>query len=277
MLRSYLIILAILLGTFAAQPVFAHDIGVSQAELTELRSEDGVNYRLRVMAGPLVSGRFPPPLLPSQCAFSGNPRGTQGTGWKNFEFACSEALTVDDELGLPWQRDGIMLTARWSDGSEVRRLFPNEDGLVQVSLEQLQVGSGSWQAAAKRYTVLGIEHILEGYDHLLFVLALMIIVQGGWRLVKTITAFTLAHSITLALATLGFVVFPSRPVEAAIALSIVFLAVEILHRYSNRSMFRYLPASFTSDSGGMRPNNGAFSLVSRVATFSSATAMSASM
>lgn len=82
--------------------------------------------------------------------------------------------------------------------------------------------------AAGGYFVLGVEHILFGIDHLLFVLALVLIVRGGGLLVKTITAFTIAHSITLALATLGFVKVPSAPVEAVIALSIVFVAAEIL-------------------------------------------------
>jgi hypothetical protein len=98
-----------------------------------------------------------------------------------------------------------------------------------VRLVELQVGSGSWAAAATRYTALGIEHILLGIDHLLFVLGLLLLVHGGWMLVKTITAFTLAHSITLGLATLGYVSAPTRPVEAAIALSIVFVAAEIVH------------------------------------------------
>ena len=73
------------------------------------------------------------------------------------------------------------------------------------------------------------EHILLGFDHLLFLLALLLIARGPWLLFKTITAFTVAHSITLALATLGFVHVPSKPVEAVIALSIVFVAVEIVH------------------------------------------------
>ena len=67
------------------------------------------------------------------------------------------------------------------------------------------------------------------FDHLLFVLALLLIVRGPWMLVKTITAFTVAHSITLGLAALGFINVPSRPVEAAIALCIMFLCVEIMH------------------------------------------------
>jgi hypothetical protein len=87
----------------------------------------------------------------------------------------------------------------------------------------------AWQQVVWDYIVLGVEHILLGVDHLLFVLGLLIIVRGSWAAVKTITAFTLAHSITLAAATLGWVAVPQGPVEAVIALSIVFLAVEILH------------------------------------------------
>lgn len=81
---------------------------------------------------------------------------------------------------------------------------------------------------AGSYLVLGIEHILEGIDHLLFVLGLLLIVRGVMLLIKTITAFTLAHSVTLAMATLGFVHVPQPPVEAVIALSILFLATELL-------------------------------------------------
>jgi hydrogenase/urease accessory protein HupE len=89
-------------------------------------------------------------------------------------------------------------------------------------------------AVALAYTRLGIEHILTGVDHLLFVLALVIITRGGWKLVKTVSAFTLSHSITLTAATLGFVSVPQKPVEAAIALSIVFVATEIVHARQGR-------------------------------------------
>jgi hydrogenase/urease accessory protein HupE len=78
------------------------------------------------------------------------------------------------------------------------------------------------------YTVLGFEHILIGFDHLLFVLALLLIVSGTRRLLWTITAFTLAHSITLAAATLGIIWVPGPPVETTIALSILFLASELI-------------------------------------------------
>ena len=80
---------------------------------------------------------------------------------------------------------------------------------------------------SRQYLVLGIEHILGGIDHLLFVLGLLLIVRGFGLLLKTITAFTVAHSIILAMAALGFVNVPQAPVEAVIALSILFLATEL--------------------------------------------------
>ena len=96
------------------------------------------------------------------------------------------------------------------------------------------IGRSPWTAIARDYLLLGIEHILFGVDHLLFVFGLLLIVGDVWMLVKTITAFTIAHSITLALATLGVVHVPQQPVEAMIALSIVFLAVEIVHGHRGR-------------------------------------------
>jgi hydrogenase/urease accessory protein HupE len=84
-------------------------------------------------------------------------------------------------------------------------------------------------AVVSSYLLFGFAHILGGFDHLLFVLALLILVPNTRILIWTITAFTVAHSITLAAATLGFVNFPQPPVEAVIALSIVFVATEIIH------------------------------------------------
>ena len=81
---------------------------------------------------------------------------------------------------------------------------------------------------ARTYLLLGIEHILLGVDHLLFVFALLVLVSGGARIVATVTAFTVAHSLTLVAATLGWLTLPPAPVEATIALSIVFLAREIV-------------------------------------------------
>jgi hydrogenase/urease accessory protein HupE len=109
----------------------------------------------------------------------------------------------------------------------VRRLTPQEPA---VRIPERQSG---W-SVAEVYFKLGVEHILLGIDHLLFVLALMLITRGTWLLIKTVTAFTVAHSITLAAATLGYVHVPSAPVEAAIALSIVFVAVEIVRASEGR-------------------------------------------
>jgi len=86
--------------------------------------------------------------------------------------------------------------------------------------------------AVPGYLRLGVEHILTGFDHLLFVLGLLLLVGANWRLVKAVTAFTVAHSITLALASLGYLRFPSAAIEALVALSILFVAVELIPRRS---------------------------------------------
>jgi len=86
----------------------------------------------------------------------------------------------------------------------------------------------SWIELARTYVNYGIDHILLGADHLLFVLVLIWIVRGGWRLAKTITAFTLGHSVSLAAAAFGLIGIPERPLNACIALSIVFVGVEIV-------------------------------------------------
>jgi len=93
-----------------------------------------------------------------------------------------------------------------------------------------------WRRAGA-YLHLGVEHILSGFDHLLFVLGLLLIVQGPWRRAATITACTLAHSLTLAAATLGFLSVPAPPVEATIALSILFLGPEIMRRRRGEASF----------------------------------------
>lgn len=83
-------------------------------------------------------------------------------------------------------------------------------------------------AVAATYFRIGIDHILEGYDHLLFVISLVLLVANGWAVVRAVTAFTIAHSLTLAGVTMGLFGLPQAPVEAVIALSILFLAVEIV-------------------------------------------------
>jgi hydrogenase/urease accessory protein HupE len=101
---------------------------------------------------------------------------------------------------------------------------------------EITAAQSAWQVAGN-YILEGIRHILSGPDHLLFVLGLLLIVRSGWTLVKTITAFTVAHSITLAAATLGYASVPAPPVEAAIALSILFLGPEIVRRWRGETSF----------------------------------------
>ena len=116
----------------------------------------------------------------------------------------------------------VLVRVERADGSEqLGRILPVTPSFT------LKQSPGALEVVST-YTVLGIGHILTGVDHLLFVLALVMIVRGRRRLVVTITAFTVAHSITLALATLNVVRIPGPPVEATIALSIVFVAAEIL-------------------------------------------------
>ena len=90
--------------------------------------------------------------------------------------------------------------------------------------------AGPKGTALPAYLVLGVEHILTGADHLAFVLGLLLLIGPSWRVVKAVTAFTVAHSITLALAALGYVHFPSAVIEALVALSIVFVASELIPR-----------------------------------------------
>lgn len=123
----------------------------------------------------------------------------------------------------------VLVRVERLDGTEqLGRILPVEPSFTaKASPGRLEV--------VTTYTVLGIGHILLGVDHLLFVLALIMIVGSVRQLVITVTAFTLAHSITLALATLGVVEVPGAPVEAIIALSIVFVASEILHLRQGRA------------------------------------------
>jgi hydrogenase/urease accessory protein HupE len=131
--------------------------------------------------------------------------------------------------GLEATLTDALVRIAFADGSSwIGRLTPQHPSAA------IPVRPSAWNVAST-YCVLGVEHILLGIDHLLFVLALLLLTRGTWQLVKTVTAFTIAHSITLGLATLGIVDIPSKPVEAVIALSIVFVAAEILHARQGRA------------------------------------------
>lgn len=219
------LLLSLLVLTFSGQTA-AHTLGIDKADLREL--PDG-SYHLVSHVPPRYQSAITAPRLPKRCELQGSPRGARGPYEVRFIFSCEQRLNADDLIELPWQREGAMMTVHWQEMAPITRFAAREDEVIRLDLADYQAGSGSWVDGARRYTMLGIEHILVGIDHLLFVLALLLVVGGGWRLVQTVTAFTVAHSITLGLATLGYLQLPSAPVEAAIALSIVFLCVEIVH------------------------------------------------
>jgi hydrogenase/urease accessory protein HupE len=130
------------------------------------------------------------------------------------------AISIDGIAG--GVTDVIVRIERLDGTSQTERVFPDHPQFV------VKARTGTAEVAWS-YLVLGVEHILGGIDHLLFVLALLLIVHGGKRIFATVTAFTIAHSITLVSATVGWVHVPGPPVEAMIALSIVFVAAEIVH------------------------------------------------
>jgi hypothetical protein len=175
-------------------------------------------YALSVMDTGVPALAEPDRLLPSGC------HRVPGSG---FVFECEERLTFDDELTFPWAL-AVVAVAHWADGSSRSAYFAPAGQTVTVRLGDLGAAAGSRIRLAQRYVALGAEHILLGVDHLLFVTGLLVLVRGLGSLVKTITAFTAAHSITLGAAVLGVVSVERGPVEAAIALSIVLLAREIV-------------------------------------------------
>jgi len=124
--------------------------------------------------------------------------------------------------GLASTMTDALVRVEFADGREwIERLTP---GAPRATIP---AGQSGWSVAVA-YLQLGVEHILVGVDHLLFVLALILVAPNTRQLVMAITAFTVAHSVTLAAATLGLVNVPPPPVEAAIALSIAFVALEIV-------------------------------------------------
>ncbi len=164
--------------------------------------------------------------FPESCSHLSQPRGkfADNAFVENWSMRCAGGLAGHriHIIGLAATMTDVLARLERLDGSaQVVRLMPSEPSfVVEAAPSGVQV--------ALTYLKLGVEHILTGIDHLLFVLALIIITPGGWRLVKTVSAFTVSHSITLTAAALGFVNIPQRPVEVIIALSIVFVAVEIV-------------------------------------------------
>lgn len=166
------------------------------------------------------------PELPPHCAQQGEPSvgGDATRVTLRWRVDCGERGLVGQVLrvhGLERSRTEALLRIEFADGRLVRALLRGGDPGFAVPAR-----ARPWAVTAD-YLTLGFRHILEGLDHLLFILGLMLLVHGVRMLVWTVTSFTIGHSVTLSLAALGFVSFPSRIVELVIAASILVLAVEL--------------------------------------------------
>jgi hydrogenase/urease accessory protein HupE len=169
--------------------------------------------------------------LPQTCSNLKQPRGffAGGAYTEQWSVACQGGLagsTVRID-GLTATLTDVLVRVERLDGStQVTRVTSSSPTfVVEATPRRFEV--------ARTYLVLGIEHILTGADHLLFVSGLLLLVTGFRRLLMTVSAFTLSHTVTLTLATLGFVHVPPAPVEAVIALSILFVAYEVLRKNEN--------------------------------------------
>lgn len=236
MIRRLLSIIAVLAALLAAPPTSADELRPASIHFEQV---DETRWTLgwkqpRSSPGDPVSGL---PQLPAACEVVGEPvRRTAGLAIIGTADVMCHGPMVGQRIGAS---DLVAL------GDALLRVVPL-DGPLQVH----RLTADAPSAAISRdkdignvwatYFKLGVEHILEGWDHLAFVIALVLLVVNGWAVVKAATAFTLAHSITLAAVTLGFAGMPQRPVEAIIALSIVFLAVEVA-RGNRETITRRMP------------------------------------
>jgi len=223
-----LLALAGLLGYAPAAPGHALDPGY-----LELRQIDENLYAV-TWRKPASGGR---PMaiavnLPERC----DPRGEGQPTWDGRAYHARWMARCKGGIeggtlqitGLGQTATDVLVRFEFADGIHgTRRLTPAESSFVLPK----QPGRGE---VMRTYFGLGVEHILSGVDHLLFILALLLLVRGLRRIVATVTAFTLAHSMTMAGATLGWVQVPGAPVEACIALSIAFVAAEIVRGRQGR-------------------------------------------
>ena len=237
-MRRFSVFLAVL-GAFVAQPARSDEL---RPGYLELRQTDQNTYSLLFK----IPARGEDLRL---SVYVNLPVGTMDIGAPRISFgdgAYVERRTVRRDGGLAGRAitiEGLSATSTdvlvrietLAGAIQTERLSPTRTAFV------VQAAPGAGEVAAT-YLRLGVEHILFGFDHLLFVLALVILVRDCLCVAVTVTAFTIAHSITLAAATLGFVRVPGPPVEATIALSIMLVSVEILNaRNGKPSLTARLP------------------------------------
>lgn len=218
MMRCLLLLSAIL--SSITGPLVAHEVNPGYLEL---REESAGRYR--VLWKHPKPGEIPirlTPVFPGECrdAGGGSPDSTGN--------ALLVRLTLECEGGIRGKQLGVEGLEGGTTDVLVR--IYHADGVLETILirpDNPSVTIGR-KGGSLAYFRLGVQHILMGVDHLLFVLGLLLLVGNRWMLLKTITSFTIAHSITLGIATLGFASAPVLPLNAAIALSILFLGPEIL-------------------------------------------------
>jgi len=170
------------------------------------------------------------PILPEflEPLSAGSGRRVPGAWVEYSSYRAGRALTgatlrIDGLAAVPTD---VVVRVKLLDGAEHSAILRggNDSFIIPEQATRFELAVSYWR--------MGTIHILEGFDHLLFLLTLLLIVAGLWPLLKTVTAFTVAHSLTLALATLGVVHIPPAPTEAVISLSIVLLAVEVVRKYA---------------------------------------------
>jgi hypothetical protein len=217
---------AIWFALLLATPALAHRLSPAYFGLTETAPNVfAVQWKVSISGG---LAAVLEPQVPPGCSIANGVRTTtlDDVRLQHATLECPDGLAGKPFTvkGLAQTQTDVLLRVDYLDGSSSnQRLTPDApDVTIPARPSAFEV--------VRTYTVLGVEHILLGIDHLLFVLALLLLVNGVGRLVATVTAFTVAHSVTLGAATLGFVHVPSAPVEAIIALSILFLASELARR-----------------------------------------------
>ena len=199
----------------------------------ELSQESEERYRVlwRVPALPDSRRLAAEPVWPRSVTASEARTAMIGGSWEERYALTATGGLIGSEVriaGILGSATDVIVRIERLDGTtQLERLRPAEP--VFIVTASPGPGEVAWD-----YFVLGVEHILGGIDHLLFVLALLLLVRNLRRLVVTVTAFTVAHSITLICATLGLISVPGPPVEAIIALSIVFVAAEVIHEQQGR-------------------------------------------
>ncbi len=228
MMRRHLIgLLLILVGSYCSADIFRP----AYLEIREIDDDSyDVLWKVPALGNDLRLSAYV--VFPTDTINISEPRAVISNGawierWQIRRNGGLEGQTISIAGSASGVTEVIARIERLDGSSQVESLAVDETAFV------VQPPAGQLEVAAT-YLVLGIDHILGGIDHLLFVLALLLIVRGGIRIIATVTAFTVAHSITLVAATMGWVNMPGPPVEAIIALSIVFVAAEAIHGFRGK-------------------------------------------